>query len=396
MNTNIEQILLKKITDERKYNSFNEDELITENGRKYLKLLRKYDWDEGLIMSALSENWIEEYGTDIISLFPSSTELNKLIQLIREEKWKQNVLLIRKQAIYEDDTEKLKQILSSIPEFPEEVEELSLNEVADEVVMGILWEWKPIVKVPTWFKKLDEKLDWWFYPWTLNIVAWRPWTWKSAFSLNIFDYQTLHNKCNWVYFSLEMWKKEVLQRIFSKETWIEFSKIRSWAWTDGLDKVDNTLQLIKESNIKIIDNMFKFNNICNKIRDLSKEWLDIAYIDYLWLMEIKADSRYMEISIMTRRLKELSRECNIPIVLLAQLNRNDSGRADKTPQLSDLRDSWSIEQDADSVIMLYKPDEDWKDIELWLRKNRNGPSDIVINYLSDYKYMSIGEKEASF
>ena len=109
-------------------------------------------------------------------------------------------------------------------------------------------------------------------------------------------------------------------------------------------------------------------------------------------MEIKADSKYQEISKMTRALKELSRECNIPIILLSQLNRNDSNRWDKTPQLSDLRDSGSIEQDADSVIMLYKPDEDTQEIDLWLRKNRNWPSDIMIEYESQYRCMRIGEK----
>lgn len=392
INTEVEKELLRSLIDNNKWEDFDENELVTENWKEFLRLLKKYHWNEAEVMGNIQGTVLEDYGVEVISRFGKGTDMKFLLQDMREEKRKYQIEEIKKQALIETDMWKLKELLSNIPEFPEIEEEWDMDEVIEEVVMWIMWEWKPIKKISTGFDKLDKYLDWWFYPGTLNIVAWRPWTWKSAFSLAMFNNQTLWDNLSGAYFSLEMWRKEVLQRIFSNQTGIDFSKIRSGKGVEDLSSVNTVLEILKDSKIQIIDNLFKFSNICAKIKELSKSWLDIAYIDYLGLMEIKADSKYQEISKMTRALKELSRECNIPIILLSQLNRNDSNRWDKTPQLSDLRDSGSIEQDADSVIMLYKPDEDTQEIDLWLRKNRNWPSDIMIEYESQYRCMRIGEK----
>ena len=391
MNREIEKLILKKITDDNKIDEFSPDELITPEAKEYYKLLKKYRGNEVEIMWAVQWTPIEDYGIDIIWMLWTKTEYKYLLQDLREEKWKQEMIAIKQKASMESDMDKLKELLSNIPEYPTEVEDMSFDEVVEEVVMWILGEWKPIKKLSTWFIWLDNKLDWGFYPWTLNIIAWRPGTGKSTYALSIFNNQVLWQWYNWIYFSLEMWRKEVLQRIFSNQTGLDFSSIRSWKWVDSYDIINKCLEKIKESKIEIVDNLFKFENICSRIREKKKEWLDIAYIDYLWLMEIKADNKYQEISIMTRRLKELSRECEIPIILLSQLNRNNDQRWDKTPKLSDLRDSGSIEQDADSVLMLYRPDEESDEIDLRIRKNRNWPSDVCIEYKSEYQHMNLKE-----
>ena len=391
MNREIEKLILKKITEENKIDEFDINELMTPEAKEYYKLLKKYRGDEVEIMWALQWTPIEDYGINIISMIWTKTELKYLLQDLREEKWKQEMIAIKQKASMESDIDKLKELLSNIPEYPTEVEDMSFDEVIEEVVMWILWEGKPIKKLSTWFIWLDNKLDWGFYPWTLNIIAWRPGTGKSTYALSIFNNQVLWQWYNGIYFSLEMWRKEVLQRIFSNQTGLDFSKIRSWKWIENYELINKCLDTIKNSKIEIIDNLFKFENIYAKIREKKKEWLDIAYIDYLWLMEIKADNKYQEISIMTRRLKELSRECEIPIILLSQLNRNNDQRWDKTPKLSDLRDSGSIEQDADSVLMLYRPDEESDEIDLRIRKNRNWPSDVCIEYKSEYQHMNLKE-----
>ena len=391
MNREIEKLILKKITDDNKIDEFNPDELITPEAKEYYKLLKKYRGNEVEIMWAVQWTPIEDYGIDIIWMLWTKTEYKYLLQDLREEKWKQEMIAIKQKASMESDIDKLKELLSNIPEYPTEVEDMSFDEVVEEVVMWILGEWKPIKKLSTWFIWLDNKLDWGFYPWTLNIIAWRPGTGKSTYALSIFNNQVLWQWYNWIYFSLEMWRKEVLQRIFSNQTGLDFSRIKGWKWVDKYDVINKCLDKIKNSKIEIVDNLFKFENICSRIREKKKEWLDIAYIDYLWLMEIKADNKYQEISIMTRRLKELSRECEIPIILLSQLNRNNDQRWDKTPKLSDLRDSGSIEQDADSVLMLYRPDEESDEIDLRIRKNRNWPSDVCIEYKSEYQHMNLKE-----
>ena len=394
MNIEVEKQLLKKIQDEKLYDNFTEDDFITAEGKQYFKLIQKYKGDEGLIMWALIDWPINEYWLDVIALLPIKSEIKDLLQDIKEEKRKLEMIEFQKKISLEPDINKVKEMIEKLPEFPEEKPQETIDEVVEDVVAWILWEWEPIKKLASWYSQLDKKLDWGFYPWTLNIIAWWPGTWKSALALSIFCNQVITHDYSWVYFSLEMWRKELLQRIFSNQTWILFSKIRGWVWEGwNFSAINTTLERLKESKFELIDNMFNFNNICGKIRELSKKGLDIAFIDYLGLMWwVKADSKYLEISIMTRRLKELSRECNIPLIVLSQLNRNSSQRWDKTPQLWDLRDSWSIEQDADSVLMLYKPDEESTELDMRIRKNRNWPSDVCLEFITEYEYMRLKER----
>ena len=387
----IEKEVLRELMNTWKFEHFDKDEFITPYAKEFLKIMQKFHWNETEILGYYTWKENEDYAIDIISNMSSRTDLHLLIRDLREEKWKFTVEEIKAKALVETDTEKIKELLESIPPFPQEVEDMTFEQVVEEVVLWIAGEWKPIKKIPTGYSKLDTKLDWWYYPWTLNIIAWKPWTWKSAFALSFFNNQIFNWKFYGVYFSLEMWRKEVLQRIFSNQSWVEFSKIRSWEWIDNFERINKVLENIQASKLDIIDNLFKFEQICNKIRELKKEWLDVVFIDYLGLMETKADNKYQEISIMTRRLKELSRECDIPIIVLAQLNRNDNNRWDKSPKLSDLRDSGSIEQDADSVIMLCRPDEETNELDVRIRKNRNWPSDICLEYQSKYEVMQVIE-----
>ena len=126
-------------------------------------------------------------------------------------------------------------------------------------------------------------------------------------------------------------------------------------------------------NLTLIDSVYTLPQITRMIKYLHKKsWLDLVYIDYLQIFDIKGDNRNLEIGKITRTLKKLAKDLQISIILLSQLNRSLETRGDQDPKLSDLRDSGSIEQDADIVLMLgrdleYEPET----MKVFIRKNRN-------------------------
>jgi len=139
MNREIEKLILKKITEENKIDEFDVNELMTPEAKEYYKLLKKYRGNEIEIMWALQWTPIEDYGINIISMIWTKTELKYLLQDLREEKRKQEMIAIKQKASMESDIDKLKELLSNIPEYPTEIEDMSFDEVIEEVVMWILW-----------------------------------------------------------------------------------------------------------------------------------------------------------------------------------------------------------------------------------------------------------------
>ena len=263
-------------------------------------------------------------------------------------------------------------------------------------------------KVFSWYKKLDEIL-WWFKPWELVILAARPSMWKTAFSLNLAVNAALNQKKTIAIFSLEMGKEQIVDRILSLVSQIPLSKIHK-AQLDEEDfaKLWEAMEKLSEVNIFIDDRWWAtIPELKSKLRRLKIEnWqLDMVIVDYLQLMSwvnFKSSwNRVQEIAEISRWLKELARELKIPIIALSQLSRAVEQRPDKRPQLSDLRESWAIEQDADAVLMLYRedyydPETDRKWIaDIFIRKNRNWPVGEVELYFdkSIMKFYELEENE---
>lgn len=241
--------------------------------------------------------------------------------------------------------------------------------------------------VPTGYIDLDRITNG-FQKSDLIIIAGRPGMGKTAFALNIaLNAASKYDKSTAV-FSLEMSSGQLVQRLLASEARIESSKLRSgrlnmqeWA---GIAEVAGRLNDYK---IYIDDTpAISSLEIRAKCRRLKREGnLDMVVVDYLQLMSsVKGDNREQQISEMSRSLKALAKELNVPVIALSQLNRSVEGRTDKRPVPSDLRESGAIEQDADIIIFLYRDDfynkEDSKFpgiAEVIIAKHRNGPTGTV-------------------
>ena len=238
-------------------------------------------------------------------------------------------------------------------------------------------------KVMSWYLWLDDKLAW-LKSGEFIILAARPSMWKTAFAINILKNIAIDQNKTVAMFSLEMSSESLVDRIISLTAEIPMYKITKW----GLDSEDfsnmwEAIELLWEANIFLDDkSAASVPQLKSKLRRLKieKGSLDLVIIDYLQLMHgtTYLGNRVQEISEISRGLKQLAMELEVPIMALSQLSRAVEQRIDKKPQLSDLRESWSIEQDADSVLMLhreeyYDPDTDKKwSTDVCLRKNRNG------------------------
>lgn len=223
----------------------------------------------------------------------------------------------------------------------------------------------------------------------LIIIAGRPSMGKTAFGLNIALNIIRQSKSPVLFFSLEMSKEQIMYRLLSIETNINQTRLKSGnLYQDDWIKLNKMIKIMSKIPFFIDDTSdLSIQQIQSKIKTIIFEQgkIDLVIIDYLQLMQnpkTKAENRVQELSLITRALKNLARQFNIPIIALSQLSRNVENRIDKKPILSDLRESGSIEQDADLVLMLYKNKEfqikqneiqNYYLTELIIAKQRNGP-----------------------
>ena len=255
--------------------------------------------------------------------------------------------------------------------------------------INILYESKGgLTGISSGFKDLD-KLTAGLQKSDLILVAARPSMGKTAFTLNIASYVGLHGG-SVAFFSLEMSKEQLMQRMLCSEGGIDASRLR----TGQLDEVEwnklvGVADRMSRAPIYIDDTAgITVMELRSKARRLKAEHgLDLIIIDYLQLMQGRAsknsDNRQQEISEISRSLKALARELDVPVLALSQLSRSVESRQIKKPMLSDLRESGSLEQDADIVMFLYREDYYDKDTEnkniteIIVAKHRNGPVDSV-------------------
>jgi replicative DNA helicase len=225
---------------------------------------------------------------------------------------------------------------------------------------------------------------------------------KTAMALNIAQYAALHNKVPVAIFNLEMSKDQVVNRMLCSEVMVDFHKMRTGKLEDDdWQKIARALGPMSEAPIYIDDTAsISVMDIRAKCRRLKLEKnLGLVIIDYLQLMQGngRTENRQQEIANISRSLKGLAKELGVPIMALAQLSRSVEQRQDKKPILSDLRESGSLEQDADVVMFIYRdeyynPDTEKIGIaDIIVAKQRNGPTGVVeLAFLKEYtKFMTM-------
>ncbi len=264
-----------------------------------------------------------------------------------------------------------------------------------------------VTGIPTGFIDLDYKLSG-LQPSDLVLIAARPSMGKTAFVLNIAQYIAFKKERGVAVFSLEMSKEQLVNRLFSLESQVDAQSIRTGNMKDSdWEKLIEGAGIIGRSRLIIDDtpgiSISELRSKCRKYK-LEHE-LDVVIIDYLQLMTGSVgksqESRQQEISEISRSLKGLARELNVPVVALSQLSRAVESRPDKRPMLSDLRESGAIEQDADVVMFIYRDEYYNKDsefkrqAEIIIAKQRNGPVGTVnLAWLGEYtKFANLSRQE---
>ena len=367
-----------------------------------LRMARK-TIDVVTVSDQLSKNWNldviggVDYLYDLSSFLFSTQPCSEYSKIVREKSLLRQVLKVCQWIsgeVYEQ-----KDTLQIFDAIEKKIFDLTQNQVGESIIA--IWDIleKRVMeyieyadnpeklnesKVFSGYEGIDKMLTW-FKPGELIILAARPSMGKTAFALNVLNNVALKQQKTVVFISLEMSSESIVDRILSEVAGVPMYKLNGSEQMNEEDfskiwEANSTLWVAK---IFIDDRgALTVPELKSKLRKLKieKGWLDIVIIDYLQLMHgtSYAGNRVQEISDISRSLKELARELEVPIMALSQLSRAVEQRVDKKPQLSDLRESGAIEQDADAVLMLhredyYDPDTDKKGAtDVCIRKNRNG------------------------
>jgi replicative DNA helicase len=252
-----------------------------------------------------------------------------------------------------------------------------------------------MVGVPTGFADLDELTNG-LHGGQMVIVAARPAMGKSTLALDLCRSASIHHNMASVIFSLEMTRNEITMRLLSAEGKIPLNHMRNGNMSDDdWGKLARKMGEVSSAPLFIDDspNMTMMEIRAKARRLKQRHDLRLIVIDYLQLMSSgkKVESRQLEVSEFSRQIKLLAKEIDVPIIALSQLNRGPEQRADKRPMMSDLRESGSIEQDADVVILLHREDAYEKEstrpgeADLIVAKHRNGPTrDVVVAFQGHY------------
>ncbi len=271
-------------------------------------------------------------------------------------------------------TQDLQPIRAVLSDYFDRMEELSQRD--DE-----------LVGVPTGFIDIDRMLGG-LQPSDLLIIAGRPGMGKTGFILSALKNAALIHKKHVAIFSLEMSNEQLVQRIIAQETGIDSTRLRSGKLSpDEWLLFTQAIEVLTDTHIFLDDTpALTPLQLRTKCRRLHLEYkLDLIVVDYLQLMggDMRTNNRVQEVSDISRNMKILARELNVPVLAAAQLSRAVEQRSDKRPVLSDLRESGSLEQDADIVMFIYRPevyeeDSQFKNLaEIIIAKHRNGPTGDV-------------------
>jgi replicative DNA helicase len=261
---------------------------------------------------------------------------------------------------------------------------ISAKELVEQNIDRILSQDGTNRGLRTGFLDLDEKQG--FQPGDLVVLAARPSMGKTSFALNVLERVALESGKAVLLFSLEMPADQLIQRLLSSHGRIRHDLLRSGRLDSGMrQRVTLSAGQLGNARIFIDDSSSpSLAEIRAKSRRLKRDGnLDLIVVDYLQLLTTKAESRQQEISTISRTLKAIAKDLQVPVLALSQLNRAAEKRDSHRPMLSDLRESGAIEQDADMVMMLFREDyygeteENAGLSELILAKNRNGATGVV-------------------
>ena len=341
-----------------------------------------------------------EYVRDLVAAVPTSANVKYYAQIVKEKAVLRKLIKVTEnienecylgkeslEVILEDTEKKVFELLQNrgggdyVPIKQVVINTLEKIELASKTKGNV-------TGIATGFVDLDYKMAG-LQPSDLILVAARPSMGKTAFVLNIAQYVAFHSNLTAAIFSLEMSKEQLVNRMFSLESRVDAQVLRSGNLADSdWEKLIEAAGVIGASNLIIDDTPgISISELRSKCRKYKLEHdLKLVIIDYLQLMSgsgRSTDSRQQEISDISRSLKALARELNVPVIALSQLSRAVEQRPDHRPMLTDLRESGAIEQDADVVMFIYRDDYYNKDsenkniAEIILAKQRNGPIGTV-------------------
>ncbi len=227
----------------------------------------------------------------------------------------------------------------------------------------------------------------------LIVLAARPGVGKTSLALNIAQNVAVQGQVPVAIFSLEMSARELGERMMCSSARVSSHRVRTGSLSgDDYAKLVQAAGELEKADIFIDDsaglNMFELRAKARRLQ--TKQPLSLIIVDYLQLMsgDTRAENRQQEVSNISRAMKQLARELDVPVVAVSQLNRSPEARADREPQLADLRESGAIEQDADMVMFIYEDPSDPSSkgiVKLKIAKNRNGPTDTIrLGFVKDY------------
>jgi len=356
---------------------------------------------------------LEEIGgisalTEMVNSVPTAANVTHYARIVKEKFILRSLINSATQIIslcYNSSEENVNEILDKsetlifeISQNKKEEKPISLKELVKESIDTIdrLYQKKTYVTgVPTGFIDLDRRTSG-LQPSDFIVIAGRPSMGKSSFAISIAEHAGVVEKIPVAFFSLEMSKEQLVQRMLCSHARIDAHKVRTgYLSSSDWPKLTAAAGKLYEAPIFIEDApAISAMELRAKARRLKLQYnIGLVIVDYLQLMRSnnRAENRQQEISEISRSLKALARELHIPVVAISQLSRAVEARADHRPQLSDLRESGAIEQDADLVILLlreeyYNPTEENEGIaEVIIAKQRNGPvGSIKLAFIKEY------------
>lgn len=356
------------------------------------------------------------YIIELHSIVSTSALVVKYADIVKEKSIRRNILNASKQIhkLTFDTTETIDSIVHRAEKILETITDKSstdnimpIREIIQSNIERIEHLYKSkdkITGIPTGFKDFDMKTAG-LQNSDFILVAARPAMGKTAFVMNIAQYVALHKNVTTAIFSLEMSKEQLVNRIICSEALIDAQNLKTGNLADDdWYKLAESVGVLSDAPIYIDDNTsITIPEIRAKCRALKKtKDLGLIIIDYLQLMSMsgRTESRNQEISTISRSLKGLARELNVPVIALSQLSRAVEQRKPPKPMLSDLRDSGAIEQDADVVCFLYRdeyynPETERKgQADIIIAKQRNGAvGTVTLGWLGQYTKFVNPERE---
>ena len=361
-------------------------------------------------MNLSDDKSISTYLSEIISQTPSAANIKAYANIVREQSILRQLIHVSNNLIEKSNKggidskallDEAEQKIFSISEESVKANNgfQSINDLVGESLKQIeerAENGEAVTGVATGFTDFDNKTTG-LQGGDLIIVAGRPSMGKTSFAMNLAEYASLKNDAVTAIFSMEMSGTQLSTRLISSMGRINQQKIRTGKLTDDdWPRLTNAVALLSKANIFIDDTAALTPiDIRARARRLKREkGLDLIVIDYMQLMQLSnnSENRATELSEISRSLKALARELDVPVVALSQLNRSLENRTDKRPIMSDLRESGAIEQDADVIAFIYRDEvynEDSPDkgkAEIIVAKQRNGPIFKTTMLILAYQY----------